>query len=41
MKERRHSLLKERQGPEPRFWVLGFGESRDVPMVEVSRRIAR
>jgi L-ascorbate metabolism protein UlaG (beta-lactamase superfamily) len=39
--ERIATLLKERQGPEPRFWVLGFGESRDVPRVEVSRRIAR
>jgi L-ascorbate metabolism protein UlaG (beta-lactamase superfamily) len=39
--ERIATLLKTSLQPKPRFWVLGFGESRDVPMVEVSRRIAR
>jgi L-ascorbate metabolism protein UlaG (beta-lactamase superfamily) len=39
--ERIEELLRKGEQPPPLFWVLGFGESRDVPMVEVSRRIAR
>jgi L-ascorbate metabolism protein UlaG (beta-lactamase superfamily) len=28
------SLLRESHEPRPKFWVLGFGESRDVPDLE-------
>lgn len=40
-KERIEELLREGDQPPPRFWVLGPGESRDVPAAEASRRIAR
>ena len=36
--ERIATLLRERQPPEPRFRVLGFGESRDVPAVDAALR---
>jgi L-ascorbate metabolism protein UlaG (beta-lactamase superfamily) len=39
--ERIAALLRTGEQPPPRFWVLGVGESRDVPAVEVTREIAR
>lgn len=39
--ERIEELLRAAEGPPPRFWILGVGESRDVPAVAASSRIAR
>jgi NAD(P)-dependent dehydrogenase (short-subunit alcohol dehydrogenase family) len=39
--ERIATLLREGKQPPPQFWVLGVGESREVPVVELSRRVAR
>ncbi|HEV8610204.1 MAG TPA: MBL fold metallo-hydrolase [Thermoanaerobaculia bacterium] len=39
--ERIEELLRVIEQPPPRFWVLGPGESRDVPAVEAAERIAR
>jgi len=38
--ERIVTLLREGKQPPPQFWVLGVGESREVPVVERSRRAA-
>jgi L-ascorbate metabolism protein UlaG (beta-lactamase superfamily) len=39
--ERIAALLAEGDGPPPRFWILGFGEGRDVPAAGASLQIAR
>jgi L-ascorbate metabolism protein UlaG (beta-lactamase superfamily) len=39
--ERIATLLREGKKPPPQFWVLGVGESREVPVVVLSRRVAR
>ena len=39
--ERIEELLREAGSAAPRFWVLGFGEGRDVPAVASAERIAR
>jgi L-ascorbate metabolism protein UlaG (beta-lactamase superfamily) len=39
--ERISALLAEGDEPPPRFWILGFGEGRDVPAAGASLRIAR
>jgi L-ascorbate metabolism protein UlaG (beta-lactamase superfamily) len=39
--ERIEELLRAGEQPAPRFWVLGFGEGRDIPAVATLRTIAR
>ena len=38
--ERIAELLRASEPPAPRFWILGFGEGRDVPAVAASRTAA-
>ena len=39
--ERIEALLRDSEGPAPRFWILGFGEGRAVPPVVASQSLAR